>query len=208
LGRNDFQVKIRGFRIELGEIEARLSTLAGVKEVTVLAREDEPGQKRLVAYYTGTELPAEQLRAHAQGGLPEYMVPLAYVQLAAMPLTANGKLDRRALPAPETGAYATRQYEEPRGEVEQKVAAIWTELLRVERVGRNDHFFELGGHSLLAVQVLTRIQEGFGVELTVSALFQNPTLAALADNIVESQLAQFNPEDLAELMPIMDSTGQ
>ena len=161
LGRNDFQVKIRGFRIELGEIEARLAEYPGIKDAVVIAREDTAGDKRLVAYVTSRQaseeskaeagketqagtIQAEELRAHLAGRLPEYMVPAAYVELKRLPLTANGKLDRKALPAPDAGAYATRGYEEPQGEMETGLAAIWRELLKVERVGRQDNFFSTG----------------------------------------------------------------
>src|SRR6185437_10907056 len=136
LGRSDFQVKICGFRIELGEIEARLAEHAGVREAVVIAREDTPGDKRLVAYYTAADrerdqdiADAEQLRAHLSATLPEYMVPAAYVRLATMPLTPNGKLDRKALPAPESDAYATAGYEPPQGETEILLARIWADLL-------------------------------------------------------------------------------
>ncbi|WP_212739132.1 non-ribosomal peptide synthetase, partial [Pseudomonas viridiflava] len=155
LGRNDDQVKLRGFRIELGEIESKLSECPGVREAVVLVREHRPGDKRLVAYLTareGVELSAAQLREQLSQGLAEYMIPSAFVTVARFPLTPNGKLDRRALPAPEDDAYASRDYEAPAGDVEHALAQIWQALLGLERVGRHDHFFELGGHSLLAVQ--------------------------------------------------------
>ncbi|MBV8769321.1 MAG: amino acid adenylation domain-containing protein, partial [Hyphomicrobiales bacterium] len=184
LGRSDFQVKIRGFRIELGEIEARLGEYPGVQQVAVVARQEETGDKRLVAYYTGTVAEgngsgAEQLRAYLQARLPDYMVPAAYVGLEQLPLTPNGKLDRRALPAPEAGAYGVRGYEAPQGELERRLAGLWAELLQLERVGRQDHFFELGGHSLLAVKLLARMRQE-GLEGDVRALFASPTLAGFA----------------------------
>ena len=199
LGRNDDQVKVRGYRIELGEIETRLREAAGVGEVVVMAREDQPGDKRLVAYYTGEAEP-EGLRAQARGGLPEYMVPAAYVRLEALPLTANGKLDRKALPAPEGEAYGRREYEAPRGDIEERLAGIWGELLGVERVGRNDNFFELGGHSLLAVQLLSKVKHELAVAIGLQELFGHPTIAALADCIVKAQLDQFNQEELISLL--------
>ncbi|HVY36513.1 MAG TPA: non-ribosomal peptide synthase/polyketide synthase, partial [Polyangia bacterium] len=187
LGRNDFQVKLRGFRIELGEVEVRLATAPGVTEVVVVAREDQPGNKRLVAYYVGADAPdGETLRAHARAGLPDYMVPSAYVRLEAMPLNRNGKIDRRALPQPESDAGATRGYERPRGAIEERLAAIWAEVLGLDRVGRNDNFFELGGHSLLGVTVIERARRA-GLHAEVRALFTSPTLADLAASIAEER---------------------
>ncbi|RML44994.1 hypothetical protein ALQ97_05336, partial [Pseudomonas savastanoi pv. glycinea] len=133
---------------ELGEIEAKLARHEAVKEAVVLAREDVPGDKRLVAYFTESEtVDIEILRSYLQAQLPAYMVPVAYVHLDELPLTPNGKLDRKALPAPEHDALITRGYEAPQGEIETTLAQIWQDLLKVERVGRHDHFFELGGHS-------------------------------------------------------------
>ncbi|WP_416768984.1 amino acid adenylation domain-containing protein [Pseudomonas sp. RHF3.3-3] len=182
LGRNDDQVKVRGFRIELGEIEARLATYPGIKDCVVVAREDQPGDKRLVAYFTPqqpeTVLPIQSLREHLQAALPEYMVPTAYMQLDALPLTPNRKVDRKALPAPD-GAVSSREYEAPLGKVEERLAAIWADLLHLDRVGRHDNFFELGGHSLLAVTLIERMRKA-GLSADVRALLGQPTLAALA----------------------------
>ena len=182
LGRNDFQVKIRGFRIELGEIEARLAEHAAVREAVVIAREDAPGEKRLVAYYTphgqDREAPgAELLRTYLTAVLPEYMVPAAYVCLDTLPLTPNGKLDRKALPAPGAEAYSVRTYEAPQGEIETALATIWADLLKLDRIGRHDNFFELGGHSLLAVRVISRIRQALNMEVPLGALFTHPVLA-------------------------------
>lgn len=191
LGRVDQQVKVRGFRIEPGEIEAALQEYAGVRQAVVVVREDTPGDKRLVAYYTWSDAAekeaaskswAEKLRLHAAGSLPEYMVPNAYVLLEKLPLTANGKLDRKALPAPEGDAYGVSAYEAPVGEVETKVAAIWAEVLHVERVGRHDNFFQLGGHSLLAISLIERLRQS-GLQIDVRALFVQPTLADFATSI-------------------------
>ncbi|WP_426201472.1 amino acid adenylation domain-containing protein [Pseudomonas sp. TWP3-1] len=179
LGRNDDQVKIRGLRIELGEIQARLTAIAGVQEAAVLAREDVPGDKRLVGYYTGTQLSSDHLRTDLLAHLPEYMVPALFVHLEAWPLSPNGKLDRKALPAPDQTSLITREYEAPIGEVEITLARLWAELLNVERVGRHDHFFELGGHSLLAVSLIGRLRQE-GMEADVRALFEQPTLAGYA----------------------------
>ncbi|WP_236450329.1 non-ribosomal peptide synthetase, partial [Pseudomonas syringae] len=183
LGRNDDQVKIRGLRVELGEIEARLAEHANVREAVVMAREDVPGDKRLVAYVTArqpeTVLDIEFLRSHLQGTLPDYMVPAAYVQLDALPLTANGKLDRKALPAPDAQSLISHGYEAPQGELETLLASIWADVLKVEQVGRHDHFFELGGHSLLAVTLIERMRQA-GLSADVRVLFSQPTVAALA----------------------------
>ncbi|WP_331023625.1 amino acid adenylation domain-containing protein [Longimicrobium sp.] len=179
LGRNDFQVKIRGFRIELGEIEARLREHPAVRQGVVLAREDTPGRKRLVAYVVG-EAPADALKAHLAGRLPAYMVPDAYVPLEALPLTSNGKLDRRALPAPEGAAFARRGLEPPRTMAEAVLAEIWADVLGVESVGRRDHFFDLGGHSLLAARMVARVRESLNPAATVDEVFTYPTLFQLA----------------------------
>ena len=216
MGRNDFQVKIRGFRIELGEIEARLAEHPAVREAVVIAREDTPGDKRLVAYYT-TSLPgdpeqdtvcaeqpsAEQLRSHVSASLPEYMVPAAYVSLVSLPLTANGKLDRRALPAPDADAYSVRGYEPPEGEVEAKLAAIWAEVLKLDKVGRRDNFFALGGHSLLAVRLVTRLRQELGVDVELRELFAHPELTSLAAQVIDIQFSQFEEGDLMQALSIM-----
>ena len=216
LGRNDFQVKIRGFRIELGEIEEGLRKQKGIREAVVIAREDEPGEKRLVAYYTCGEgegsVSVEELRAQLGATLPEYMVPAAYVRLERMPLTVNGKLDRKALPEPEGEAYGIREYEAPQGEIEEKLAAIWAEVLKVERVGRHDNFFELGGHSLLAVSLVERMRQQ-KLTVDVRALFAMPTLAGLAatasgsTNLVkvpENRILPDGEEITPEMLPLVE----
>ena len=193
LGRNDFQVKIRGFRIELGEIEARLRAHPSIHDAVVVAREDVPGDKRLAAYYVGgADLDARALRAHVTETLPEYMAPSAFMRLEALPLTPNGKLDRNALPAPEGEAFGARDYEAPVTNMEQMLADIWAEVLKVERVGRRDNFFDLGGHSLLAVQVVSRIRQGLGLEAKLADVFARPVLAdcaALLDEAAGASLA-------------------
>ncbi|HVY36368.1 MAG TPA: amino acid adenylation domain-containing protein, partial [Polyangia bacterium] len=181
LGRNDFQVKVRGFRIELGEIEARLAAVRGVEQVVVIARQEEGADKRLVAYYVG-DAEAAHLRASATDALPEYMVPAAYVRMDAFPLTRNGKVDRRALPAPGPESSRSGGYEAPQGPVEETLAEIWREVLQVERVGRHDNFFALGGHSLLAMTVAERIRRA-GLTADVRALFTAADLADLASRV-------------------------
>jgi amino acid adenylation domain-containing protein len=194
LGRDDFQVKVRGFRIELGEIEARLAALDGIAEVAVMAREDEPGDKRLVAYYTGDSAPAvEAIRDFARRGLPDYMVPVAYVHLEALPLSPNGKLDRRSLPMPGALAYSAPSFEAPEGEAELALAAIWGELLGVRDVGRNANFFEMGGHSLIAVQVVSRLRRSLDVDVSLSDLFAHPVLRDLAMNVSSAAKAKAKP---------------
>jgi amino acid adenylation domain-containing protein len=208
LGRTDHQVKVRGFRIELGEIEARLQEHPGVRDAVVLAREDTPGDTRLVAYVVGDESAgAEALRAHLGQALPAYMVPAAYVRLEEWPLTAHGKLDRKALPAPEGDAYAARAYEAPVGPAEQALAEVWTEVLGIERVGRHDNFFELGGHSLLAVQVIARMRQR-GLHLEVRALFTAPTLAELAAEVGGESREVHVPDNLIPDPGADDSRNQ
>ncbi|PTL75142.1 non-ribosomal peptide synthetase, partial [Vitiosangium sp. GDMCC 1.1324] len=197
LGRTDFQVKVRGFRIELGEIETVLDKHPGVRQVVVVAREDRPGDKRLVAYLTpsGQQVPtAAELRAHLKQHLPEHMVPSAFVALEQLPLTPNGKINRKALPAPEAPQDSGAEYIAPRTPTEEKLAAIWTEVLSVPRIGAEDNFFELGGHSLLATRVLSRLRTAFQVELPVRALFEAPTLSALALKIDEAQRSRVSPQ--------------
>jgi amino acid adenylation domain-containing protein len=215
LGRNDHQVKIRGFRIELGEIEIQLARHAQVKEAVVVAREDVPGDKRLVAYWVAQNRPstegvlgAESLRAHLKAVLPEHMVPSAFVLLESLPLTSNGKLDRRALPAPELRAYISRQYEAPLGQVEEILAGIWEGLLRVEHVGRRDNFFELGGHSLLIVQMMERLRR-VGLSADVRRVFESPTLADLASTLTGEAVEHFDvppnliPHECAAITSLM-----
>ncbi|HEY4587776.1 MAG TPA: amino acid adenylation domain-containing protein, partial [Thermoanaerobaculia bacterium] len=189
LGRADHQVKIRGFRIELGEIEAALASLDGVRDALVMLREDRsdggPGDPRLVAYVVGDAAP-ETLRAGLRDRLPDYMVPAAFVVLAAFPLIANGKVDRRALPAPEHQR-AEGTYLAPRTPVEEVLAGLWAELLGLERAGADDDFFDLGGHSLLATRVKSRLRGAFGVELSLRELFENPTVAGLAARVEAAQ---------------------
>jgi acyl-CoA synthetase (AMP-forming)/AMP-acid ligase II/acyl carrier protein len=221
LGRNDSQVKLRGFRIELGEIEARLRQSAGIKEAAVIAREDVPGDKRLVAYFTTTDAqPGEAEPVQRQDGsvlitalrtelathLPDYMVPSAFVRLEVLPLTVSGKLDRRALPAPDAGAVLHRQYEAPQGEIEEAIAVIWAELLSVDKIGRHDHFFDLGGHSLLAVRLLARLHQDLGVTIELSTLFTYPELSRFAKKVLITLITdEFDPAELEGLISAQKS---
>ena len=180
LGRADEQVKIRGYRIELGEVQAALAGLDGVEQAVVIAREDRPGDKRLVGYVTGTADPAE-MRAALAERLPAYMVPAAVVVLDALPLTVNGKLDTRALPAPEY--QDVDRYRAPASAVEEILAGIYAQVLGVERVGVDDSFFDLGGDSLSAMRLIAAINTGLDAGLAVRALFEAPTVAQLAPRI-------------------------
>ncbi|HYH79386.1 MAG TPA: amino acid adenylation domain-containing protein, partial [Longimicrobium sp.] len=185
LGRADQQVKVRGVRIEPGEIESVLREHAGVREAVVVAREDAPGEKRLVAYVVGDDAPppAAELRAHLAARLPEHMVPGAIVALDALPLTPSGKVDRRALPAPERGGAAERPWVAPRTAAEEVLAEIWGEVLGLERVGVEDNFFELGGHSLVATRMVSRVRQAFAVEVPLRAVFEAQTIRALAGRV-------------------------
>ncbi|WP_198016837.1 non-ribosomal peptide synthetase [Rubidibacter lacunae] len=191
LDRRDFQVKIRGHRVELGEIEACLCAHVGVGDAVVIARGlESEGGTDLAAYVVAgkdgadsgaAEVDAKALRDHATRHLPSWMVPSAYVLMDAFPLTASGKLDRRALPTPDGTAYVRQAYEAPAGDMEETLARIWSQLLGVERVGRHDNFFDLGGHSLLAVRMLSMLREALGREVPLAKLFARPTVIAFAD---------------------------
>jgi amino acid adenylation domain-containing protein/FkbH-like protein/thioester reductase-like protein len=202
LGRNDHQVKIRGFRIELGEIEAHLARHEQVKDVVVVARQDVPGEKRLVAYLTAADsavpLTVEALRRHLVAIVPQYMVPSAFMILPSLPLSPNGKIDRRALPAPELAAYAMRSYEPPDGDLECALAQIWQELLQVKSVGRDDNFFDLGGHSLSVLRLAAQVNQSLGCALKVADVYKNPTIKELAGRIrgagVEDELIDLSRE--------------
>ncbi|MBU6399797.1 MAG: amino acid adenylation domain-containing protein, partial [Verrucomicrobia bacterium] len=186
VGRADDQVKIRGHRIELGEVETVLGRHPAVREVVMVAREDAAGESRLVAYVVpapGAQSAASPLREFLKRQLPEAMVPAVFVFLEALPLTPNGKVDRKALPPPDPASASDQPFVAPRTPVEQELARIWAEILHVERIGIGDHFFDLGGHSLLATQVLSRVRRAWGLELPLRAVFEAPTLAALAQQI-------------------------
>ena len=197
LGRLDQQVKIRGYRIELGEIEAVLQEQAGVAQAVVEVQEDSSGDKRLVAYLVGAEdsgnsgmeLNSNELRKKLRGRLPEYMVPSACMQIAELPLTSNGKLDRKRLPRPESAAAITK-YRVPGSVEEEILSGIWEQVLKVERVGIEENFFEMGGHSLLATQVVARIREAFGVEIPLRILFEQPTVAGLAKAVKQARVQE------------------
>jgi acyl carrier protein len=206
LGRLDTQVKIRGFRIELGEIEAALVALAGVRQAVVLVREDHSGDRRLVAYVVG-DVEVAELRRSLREQLPDYMVPAALVILDALPLTSNGKVDRKALPAPEQPG-GGEEYVAPRTPTEEVLAGIWADLLGLERVGAADHFFDLGGHSLLAIQAVSRIADVFGLELPVAALFDAPTIRQLAASINQDLIERQGNGDIETLLRELEQLSE
>jgi amino acid adenylation domain-containing protein len=210
-GRMDEQVKVRGFRIEPGEIESALCEHEGVKEAIVGAREEIGGEKRLIAYIVAGQLYKEEggpsisdLRNYLKERLPEYMIPSAFVYLDALPLTSHGKIDRRALPAPDAERPALAEaFIAPRTPTEKSLASIWTKLLGINRVGSNDNYFELGGDSLLATQLVSQVRRVFEVELPLVDLFQYPTLAELATSIEEAiieQMEEISDEEAEELL--------
>jgi amino acid adenylation domain-containing protein/FkbH-like protein len=208
LGRIDHQVKIRGYRIELSEVENVLGDHPAVRECAVSAREDVPGQKRLVGYVVlqhGQNTTVKEIRSFLQSKLPDYMVPSAYVVLEALPLTPSGKVNRLALPAPDQGRPDLgEEYVAPRNSNEERLAAIWCEVLNLKKVGVNDNFFELGGHSLLAAQVISRIRSEFKVELPLSGLFDAPTIASLAQGMEAGTWSQ----ESRSLPPIQPERGK
>ncbi len=204
LGRLDNQVKIRGFRIELGEIETAIAQYPGVRETVVIAREDVPGQKYLAAYIVpnhSSDLASSDLRSFLSEKLPDYMIPGAFVMLNALPLTPNGKVDRRALPTPEFQPELQRSLVAPRTPIEEMLASIWADVLRIEIVGVHHNFFELGGHSLLATQIISRVRDTFAVELPLRSLFEAPTIAEFASR-VENSLSNGQSQEALPLVPI------
>jgi acyl carrier protein len=200
IGRIDDQVKIRGFRIELGEIETRLGQHPAVQEAIVLAREDIPGDKRLVAYLIAKRdatLSLDHLRHYLQEYLPEYMIPSAFVVLEQFPLTPNGKVDRRALPIPDPQSSRSQSsILGPRTPTEATLLAIWSEVLRISPISVEDDFFKLGGHSLLAIQVISRIGRAFNREIQLQSLFEHSTIAQLAEYIdtLDATLAKIHSD--------------
>ncbi len=206
-GRKDFQVKVRGFRIELAEVEVAVSSHEKVKDVAVIARGDESGDKRLVAYVVLREqgsITAESLRAFLNDQLPDYMIPSTFVMLDALPLTPNGKLDRKALPAPDLSTYRATQFVAPHSPLQQIVSSIWADVLSIPSIGIHDSFFDLGGHSLLAIRITARIRHALLIDLPLRAMFETPTVAQLASTLER----MLGANDLAAAPPLMPAPRQ
>jgi amino acid adenylation domain-containing protein len=210
LGRIDQQVKLRGFRIELGEVEAVLDSHRDVSGAVAIVREDSPGDQRLVAYVVPAgerTVDSEQLRRLCKARLPPFMVPSAFVSLDVFPVTANGKLDRSALPAPDgSRPDLERTYSAPETPVEQSLASIWSEVLGVERIGLDDDFFDLGGHSLLAVKMLSRVQESFDIDLLLRSVFERSTVRELAALIAAELFGAADEDELAALLAEVEAS--
>ncbi|HEY6351954.1 MAG TPA: amino acid adenylation domain-containing protein [Candidatus Angelobacter sp.] len=199
LGRADEQVKIRGFRIELGEIETALREISGVRDAVVTVLEEQAGQKQLVAYVTGSVASITEFRRHLQRRLPAYMIPAAFVPMESLPLTSNGKVDRRSLPKPNATDWHEQEYVPPRTATEQLICQIFTQVLGVEQIGLHDNFFHLGGHSLLASKVILRLEEMFQIKLPLRVLFEAANPEDLSQAIEEALLAEIEsiPEPVA-----------
>jgi acyl-coenzyme A synthetase/AMP-(fatty) acid ligase/acyl carrier protein len=210
LGRADFQVKIRGFRIELAEIESRLDQQPGVQQAVVIAREVQPGDQRLIAYIAAEpgQLPtAGVLHSALATQLPDYMLPSHFVFLAALPLTASGKVDRKALPEASLPAIADGGDDDPRGELEQIIAEAWAEAFGLHRIGRSQNFFELGGHSLTALQIAFRVRQMFQIEFPMRSFVDYPSIGEQAREVEDRLIAQANPELLQRMVAEMEQGG-
>ncbi|MGQ3480236.1 amino acid adenylation domain-containing protein [Paenibacillus sp. TY11] len=189
LGRIDHQVKIRGYRIELGEVEARLASVPFVRDSVVIALQDGAGQQQLCAYFTADEqLTVREIRATLLGSLPSYMIPSVFVQMDCIPLTANGKIDRKALPAPDTALHTGIEYVAPRTDVEQLLAAIWQEVLEIPQVGVHDDFFTLGGHSLKVLELIRKVHLATDIELPIRSVLEFPTIEEQALTLLKADL--------------------
>jgi acyl carrier protein len=207
LGRVDDQVKIRGYRIEPGEISAVLNRQPAVETSFVTVRADEAAEARLISYIVlkpGACPQASELQGFLADHLPDYMVPSTFVKIARLPLTTHGKVDRAALPVPTTAnVLSDDRFDPPQGEVEQWLANLLTTLLREDRIGREDNFFRLGGHSLMGAQLIAKIQERFGVELSLRSLFDHPSVHGIAseiDSLIRSQLNAMSDEEARRVL--------
>ncbi len=206
LGRIDSQVKVRGFRIELGEIEARILSYEGIEEAIVIAKEEETGNSYLCAYITvNKEFAISELREYLAKGLPDYMIPAYFMQLENLPLTANGKVDRKALPEPDGSITTGAEYEAPRSEIEEKLVSIWQEVLHLQKIGINDNFFELGGHSLKAINIAAKINKELNVSVPLREMFMTPTIKGLANYVKgtkQSVYSRIEPVEKSEYYPL------
>ena len=212
LGRIDNQVKIRGYRIELGEIESVLGQHPTVQSSLVVVREDEPGDKRLVGYVVArpeVSFDASEVRQYLKHKLPEYMIPSNFALLDELPLTPSGKVDRRALPAPDqNGLQLANVYQPPRTPTEETLVTIWGKVLKLEKVGIDDNFFDLGGHSLLATQVMSRIRSAFSIDLPLRHMFESPTVAEMATVIADDQMKRMSEDRLAQMLREVEATTE
>lgn len=206
LGRIDQQVKLRGYRIELGEIESKLNEYFAIKDCAVIIREDKPGDQRLVAYLVPEtiQLQPEEMKKTLSKVLPDFMIPGAFIELEQLPVTSNGKLDRKALPAVSESITTNKEFITPRNETEAALADIWCEVLNLDVVGVTDNFFELGGHSLLATQIVSRVRDKFQVDIALSSLFESPTIESTAMYILENELMLTDEETLEKLLNEID----
>lgn len=212
IGRVDNQVQLRGFRIELGEVESELNKIEVIKDCVVVAKDDVEGNKRLVAYIVSDdESNIQEIREGLSRSLPDYMVPTLFVRMEILPLTPNGKIDRKALPEPQANIETTNEFVAPRTETEKKLAAIWSELLGVEKVGIYDDFFELGGHSVLATQVISKIKNEFSIELPIKTLFEEPDLLSFSRTIentdLEKKITEIKQAGREDLFKVKDNSG-
>jgi acyl carrier protein len=211
-GRADHQVKIRGFRVELGEIETFLERHPAVRECAVVARHDTGEGQSLAAYLLtepGQTPASDELRKFLKSKLPEYMLPSVFVFLDAFPLTPNGKVDRRALPAPDQDRPSLEQtFVAPRTPVENDLATIWAEVLKLDRVGVHDNFFDVGGHSLLATKLVSRIRGAFNIELPLRAFFERPTIAELAESVTQGLANKAEPSDMGDMLASIESLSE
>jgi acyl carrier protein len=212
MGRKDAQVKIRGYRIEVAEIELALQQHAAIKEAVVLAREDQPGDVRLVAYMVAASQPlptVNALQAFLRQRLPDYMVPAAFVYLETLPLTATGKVDRRAVPPPSTTRPPLAQpFEAPRTPVEEQLARLWAEMLGLDSISIHDDFLALGGHSLLAMRIITRVCDTFRVDVSMRSLLASPTVADMATLIVQHMASSVDSPDLHCLLAEVEELSE
>ena len=212
LGRFDHQVKLRGFRIEPGEIEAVLVRQPGIETAVVIMREDEPENKRLVAYVVpsqGQSPDIDALRDRLQVILPTYMVPTVIMPLDVLPLTANGKVDHECLPEPDSSALQSKElFVEPRSKSEQRIAAIWKNLLKLDRIGVYDNFFHLGGHSLLATQMVSRLKDDFDLDVPLSVIFESPSVVELASCLDAAMLSVRTGVSMSEHMDSKRESGE